>query len=71
MKAVQISKLNTENFAGGIPFTSRNLLFISKEYNAKYMPPSNDNDVAEFINSCLELYYINSFISSGSQKENL
>ena len=69
MKAVQLSKLNTENFAGGIPFTSRNLLFISKEYNSKSMPPSNNNEVAEFINSCLELYYINSFISPGYQKD--
>ena len=69
MKAVKISKLNTENFAGGIPFTSRNLLFISKEYNAKSEPPSDVENVAEFMNTCLELYYINSFISPGSQKQ--
>lgn len=31
MKSSQISKLNIENFAGGIPFTARNLSIISKE----------------------------------------
>ena len=70
MKAAQISKLNTENFAGGIPFTARNLIFISKEYNSKKEPLSSEDEVAELINSCLELYYINSFIKIGPQKEN-
>ena len=70
MKAAQISKLNTENFAGGIPFTARNLLFISKEYNSRNEPPSTDYEVADLINSCLELYYINSFIKTGQEKEN-
>lgn len=70
MKSSQISKLNNENFAGGIPFTARNLSIISKECNSGNETLSTDYEVADLINSCIELYYINSFTKDEQKKEN-
>ena len=69
MKSSQISKLNIENFTGGIPFTARNLSIISKECNSGNETLSTDYEVADLINSCIELYYINSFTKEDKKKK--
>ena len=70
IEATKKSKENTELVAGNVPFTSRNLVFISNDFHHSLENNEYNISIESWLQSVFDNYYWRSFINYSSKEKN-